>query len=177
MVVNFRSSCKVLIKTFDSEKARTPSVEILESILVTLLIFFSNLCTIARNACVPSFPELPKPPERVFMERAEARFARLRWPPSVSKDVESYTILVRRQDADRDAPPRQIPNIARPSRPKAASVHYTVTGLEPNTRYEMRVMAISKIGHSHPSEPAYFKTSELRESDGRAGRGHVVMIR
>ncbi|CAH8868281.1 unnamed protein product, partial [Trichobilharzia szidati] len=136
----------------------------------------NGLGLVRRNVSV-IVRQLPAPPSSLDARPIGGTYAVLRWPPSISTGVDSYTISLQVNDGDLgELGRRQITNID-PSEMKSEispsllditysketpMITYNLTELSPYTLYTAQVHAVSRVaGLSLPSDSVKFRTAEL----------------
>ncbi|VDP44675.1 unnamed protein product [Schistosoma mattheei] len=136
----------------------------------------NGLGLVRRNVSV-IVKQLPAPPSSLDARPIGSTYAVLRWPPSISSGVDSYTVSLQIDDGGLgELSRRQITNID-PSEMKSENsfnildtkysqenpmIVYNLTGLSPFTLYSAQVHAVSRVaGLSLPSDLVKFRTAEL----------------
>ncbi|CAH8656300.1 unnamed protein product [Schistosoma haematobium] len=136
----------------------------------------NGLGLVRRNVSV-IVKQLPAPPSSLDARPIGSTYAVLRWPPSISSGVDSYTVSLQIDDGGLgELSRRQITNID-PSEMKSEDsfnildtkysqenpmIVYNLTGLSPFTLYSAQVHAVSRVaGLSLPSDLVKFRTAEL----------------
>ncbi|CAH8592122.1 unnamed protein product [Schistosoma turkestanicum] len=136
----------------------------------------NGLGLVRRNVSV-IVRQLPAPPSSLDARPIGSTYAVLRWSPSISSGVDSYTISLQTDDGDLgELGRRQITNID-PSEIKSEHtfhaletkyskenlmITYNLTDLSPFTLYSAQVHAVSQVaGMSLPSDAVKFRTAEL----------------
>ncbi|XP_018653878.1 putative cell adhesion molecule [Schistosoma mansoni] len=136
----------------------------------------NGLGLVRRNVSV-IVKQLPAPPSSLDARPIGSTYAVLRWPPSISSGVDSYTVSLQIDDGGLgELSRRQITNID-PSEMKSENsfslldtkysnenpmILYNLTGLSPFTLYSAQVHAVSRVaGLSLPSDLVKFRTAEL----------------
>ncbi|CAH8633839.1 unnamed protein product [Schistosoma bovis] len=136
----------------------------------------NGLGLVRRNVSV-IVKQLPAPPSSLDARPIGSTYAVLRWPPSISSGVDSYTVSLQIDDGGLgELSRRQITNID-PSEMKSEDsfnildtkysqenpmIVYNLTGLNPFTLYSAQVHAVSRVaGLSLPSDLVKFRTAEL----------------
>ncbi|CAH8649466.1 unnamed protein product [Heterobilharzia americana] len=136
----------------------------------------NGLGLVRRNVSV-IVRQLPAPPSSLDARPIGGTYAVLRWPPSISSGVDSYTVSLQVNNGDLgELGRRQITNID-PSEMKSEispslldityskenpMITYNLTELNPYTSYTAQVHAVSRVaGLSLPSDSVKFRTAEL----------------
>ncbi|VEL07017.1 unnamed protein product [Protopolystoma xenopodis] len=123
--------------------------------------------------------QLPNPPTDLEVRSVGGTFAVLRWRPSTSQRIDSYTLSVDAAPGNKTNSLRrlQLADIQpRPDIERAGFVVYNVTDLEPFRVYRAWVHAASKvIGLSLPSDPCEFRTAEIGEKSGCTRRSSCLL--
>jgi len=100
---------------------------------------------------------MPKAPTNVQVSDVTATSARLNWEPAVDDSagtIESYIIQYRR---------KYSPGTSYDEITDVLGTEFVVTGLNPYTTYEMRVIAVNNIGRGLPSRITDVPTGETGE--------------
>jgi len=110
------------------------------------------------DVCV-IFAAMPKAPTDVQISDVTATSARLNWEPAEDDSagtIESYIIQYRQKYA---------PGPSYDEITDVLGTEFVVTGLNPHTTYEMRVIAVNNIGRGLPSRHIDVPTGETSKSD------------
>jgi len=100
---------------------------------------------------------MPKAPTDVQVSDITSTSARLNWEPAEDDSagaIESYIIQYRRKYA---------PGTSYDEITDVLGTEFVVTGLNPYTTYEMRVIAVNNIGRGLPSKITDVPTGEARK--------------
>jgi len=100
---------------------------------------------------------LPRQPSRLLVAQTTPTSVTLAWFTDTAEAV-SFTVQYR--------PSRHTSTTHQwTSVDDIATIEHTVTGLEPFTEYQMRVVAVGEAGNSPPSEPVEVRTLKQPPSE------------
>ena len=109
-----------------------------------------------------AFSVLPGKPTRLLVAQTTSTSVTLAWFTDTAEPV-SFIVEYR--------PSRRMPGSDQwMTMNDIATIEHTVSGLQPFTEYQMRVIAVGEAGNSDPSDPI-----EVRTLKAPPGNGHVYL--